>query len=50
MVIEVIVNIFKEVNTRTSKFRKWKIKLGEKPTTGKKEHWIDTIKTKFDGK
>ena len=51
MVIEVIGNIFREVIiTRTSKLRKRRLKLGEKPTTEGQRHWIDLGKTKFDGK
>ena len=50
MVIEVIVNIFREVITRTSKLRKRGLKSGEKLTSGGQKHWIDTITTKFDGK
>ena len=51
MVIEVRVNILRELITRTSKLRKLKLKLSEKPTTTEGEkHWIDPVKTKIDGK
>ena len=51
MVTEVMANVFKDVIiTRTSKLRKCRLKLGKKPTTEDLKHWIDTIKTKFDGK
>ena len=50
MGIEVRANIFREVIPRTSKLRKWGVKLGEKPTTEGQKYWIDMIKTKSDGK
>ena len=50
MFTEVMVNIFKEVITKTSKLIKSGLKLGEKPTTEGQNHWIDPVKTKFDGK
>ena len=50
MVIEVRANIFREAITRTSNLRKRGFKLGEKPTSEGQKHWIDPVKTKFDGK
>jgi hypothetical protein len=51
MVIEVKVNVFKEVMTRTSKLRKCEFKFGGKPTTEGQGHWIRVhpVKTRIDG-
>ena len=50
MVIEVVAGIYKEVITRTSKLRKSGLKLNKKLMTEVRKHWIDLVKTKFDGK
>ena len=51
MVTEVMANVFRDIIiARISKSRKCRFKLGKKPTTEGLKHWIDTIKTKFDGK
>ena len=51
MFTEVKANIFRKmITTRTSKLRKSGPRLGEKPTTEGQKHWIDPVKTKFDGK
>ena len=49
MVIEVKVNIVKQVMTRMSKLKR-EPKLGGKPTDEGQRHWIDPVKTKDDGK
>ena len=51
MVIEVKVNVIREVMTGTSKFRIMSSYiLGGKPTTEGQKDWIHPLKTKSDGK
>ena len=48
MVIEVMVNVIREVMTRTSKFRKRELKLGGRLTTECQRNWVYPVKTKND--
>ena len=49
MVIEVSVNVIREIVTRTSKLRQLELKLGGKLTTSSEGRW-HSVKSKNDGK
>ena len=50
MVIEVKVNVIREITTRKSKLRNERLKLGGKLTIEGQRHWIHLVKTKNDDK
>ena len=51
MVIEVNVNVIRElIMTRTSRLRKWELKIDGKRTNEDQRHWTHPVKTTNDGK